>query len=341
MGNIALLEEGSPSGGERREIAQEAMNACLSAKGLARQLLTFASGGVPLVAVVDLAALVREAAAFTARGTSVRCKISAPRECFAKVDKDQIAQVVQNLVLNAVQAMPTGGTVLLDLACAGDFIRLRVKDSGAGIAMEHLPRIFDPFFSTRGTSRGLGLSICHSIVTRHGGRIGVDSKLGEGATFTVELPAAPAAEKAAAVEMRSVQAGSGRVLIMDDEKGVVQVLGRMLRKLGYDVETAADGEAALALYRRAREDGKAFDAVILDLTISGGMGGKEAVRRLLELDPQARAIVSSGYSDDPVVAEFGKHGFRGALIKPYKLEDLSAAMTLALPPKDAGAEPRR
>ncbi|MFA6029686.1 MAG: ATP-binding protein [Elusimicrobiota bacterium] len=345
LGNLALLKSDLQEGDERLELVKEAVDACNASKGLAKQLLTFASGGVPVVACVDLAALAREAAGFATRGTSVLCDVSASGDCFAKADRDQVLQVVQNLVINAVQAMPTGGSIRIDLArvgaagaeaavpSVGDFIRLRMTDSGTGIAKDNLPRVFDPYFSTKGKSHGLGLAMCHSIVIKHGGSISVESRAGEGCVFTVRLPAAAPSERPAEVVPAELHRGSGRVLVMEDEETVVRVLMRMLWRLGYASEAAADGEAALTLFQRAREIGTPFDAVIMDLTVAGGMGGKEAVARLLELAPGTKVLVSSGYSSDPVMADCAKYGFCGALSKPYKLEEVSAAMLRAIPPK--------
>ena len=344
VGNLSLLKSELKSGDEELELIQEAEGACQTAKGLARQLLTFASGGVPVVQTRDLAPIVRRAADFATRGSNVKCVFrTEDRPFFAEVDKDQISQVIQNLVINSKQAMPTGGNITVDVSAvelaanevpplaAGRYVRVAVRDEGLGIPEDALLKVFDPFFSSKGQGRGLGLAVCHSIVVKHGGHVGVESRPGAGTTFTIQLPAveeAPLVRKTGAA--LSNVSGGGWILVMDDDESVARVLKRMLKKLGYEVVTVPDGAWALEEYRKAKESGRPFDVVIMDLTIPGGMGGKEAGKQLKELDPRARAIVSSGYSNDPVMSEYEAHGFCGVLSKPYRLEDVSMLLARVL-----------
>jgi len=211
----------------------------------------------------------------------------------------------------------------------GRFVRISVKDSGCGIPREHLPRLFDPYFSTKPGGSGLGLAVSYSIVKKHGGQILVDSEPGRGTTFFVYLPASERAP--APQEPATSQPGTGtrRILVMDDEQIVRDIVEAMLAQLGYEATSVQDGAAAIGSYEQARAQGRPFDAVIMDLTIPGGMGGKEAIRELLARDPGVRAIVSSGYSNDPVMANHAEHGFCGVISKPYRLGDLAAALAAA------------
>jgi CheY-like chemotaxis protein len=286
-------------------------------------------------AAVDLPDLLRESTEFALHGATSRATFDFdPALQAANADKGQLGQVVQNLVLNAVQAMPGGGTVTVRAANsriaagevgtlpAGNYVRISVADTGTGIAAEHLSKIFDPYFSTKAEGSGLGLTAVYSIVRKHEGHIAVETIPGRGTTFHVWLPVAarpeprPAATEPAAGPLRA------RVLIMDDEGGIRDLGRELLRALGAECETAADGADMLAQYRAAQAAGRPFDIVILDLTVPGGMGGREAMEELLRFDPAARAIVSSGYSRDPVLANHTAHGFRGVLPKPYTLDQM-------------------
>ena len=211
----------------------------------------------------------------------------------------------------------------------GRFVRITVRDSGCGIPRENLQRMFDPYFTTKPGGSGLGLAVTYSIVKQHGGHIRVDSEVGKGTTFSVYLPASGRALSPPEGAAQAPQAGNGRVLVMDDERMVREIAAAMLQELGYEVESAADGVAAIALYEQARAQGRPFSAVIMDITIPGGMGGKEAIRELLAIDPGVRALVSSGYSNDPVMADFAEHGFCAVIPKPYRLADLAAALKAA------------
>jgi len=257
------------------------------------------------------------------------------------VDEHQVGQVINNLCINAVQAMPAGGTICVRARNRvvpatdpdeGDVprVRLEVTDQGAGIAAEVRDRIFEPFYTTKTMGSGLGLATCYSILKKHGGSIEVTSTPGHGATFAVWLPARPGATLPPKAHPVTVPRGSGSILVMDDEPSVLAAAVEMLQLLGYETRTACEGEEAVALYRRRILAGRGFDAVIVDLTVPAGVGGLEALARLRDIDPNVCAIASSGYSDDPVMAQPASHGFCGSLAKPYRQRDLGIAVAQAL-----------
>jgi PAS domain S-box-containing protein len=343
LANVSLARSDHPPEAELDELLEEATAAAQRATTLTRQLLTFSKGGAPVKKVVDLAPLVREAGLFATRGATGACAFQLGASWPAEVDPGQIAQVVQNLVLNALEAMPEGGTVevaLDDLAlqpgasgalAAGPYLRLRVSDHGVGIPPASLPRIFDPFFSTKNRGSGLGLAVCHSVVTRHGGSIEARSTPGAGTTFEVLLPAQPGAVAGAVKAAQPAAHRRGRVLVMDDEEMVRRVAQRTLASLGCEASVAADGAEAVRLWQAARDEGRAFDLVVLDLTVPGGVGGVETLARMKALDPEVRAVVSSGYSNAPVIADYRSYGFKAALLKPFTAEEARAVIAGLLP----------
>jgi signal transduction histidine kinase/ActR/RegA family two-component response regulator len=337
LGNVMLARMDLPAGSGLDEALADAERASVRARELTQQLLTFARGGEPVRRVMSLEPLLRNVASLALRGSpaALRLKI-APDLWPAELDEDQLGQVIGNLVTNAREAMPEGGTLTvaagnedviagdgLPLA-AGRYVRIAVSDTGSGISAENLSRIYDPYFSTKEMRSGLGLAVCHTIVDRHGGCIVVESLPGVGSTFSVYLPAAAVAGVVASQVTAPV--GDTRVLIMDDEQVVRTVAKRMLQRLGYRAEMAADGAEAIALYRAARDGGDPFDVVLMDLTVPEGMGGREAMARLLTIDPAVVAIVCSGYATDPVLAHFSDYGFRGVVTKPYQMEELGALL---------------
>ncbi len=347
MGNVSLAKLSSRPGDGIYERLQEAEKASFRARDLTHQLLTFAKGGVPVKRTVTLPGLIKEAAGFALRGSRSLCEFSFPPDlCAVEADEGQLSQVIHNLIINADQAMPAGGKINvrgenvpigpgdgLPLQ-AGTYVKLSVQDRGIGIPREHFTRIFDPYFTTKQKGSGLGLATTYSIIKRHDGQITVESDLGVGAAFHIYLPAAaggchPEAEPEEAKPAR----GTGRILVMDDEEMIRDVAGKVLVGLGYEVDFAADGEKAVELYAAARESGRPFNAVIMDLTIPGGTGGRETIEKLRAIDPGVRAIVSSGYSNDPVMARFRDFGFRGVVSKPYTVASLSEAVKKALAEK--------
>ncbi len=255
-----------------------------------------------------------------------------------KVDEGQISQVINNLIINANQAMQEGGiarisaeNIKLGATAAlplppGRYIKLSIADQGGGISKEHLPKIFDPYFTTKEVGSGLGLTSAYSIIKKHDGLITVDSALGAGTTFHIYLPASDQKPSRKSREDLQVIPGKGRILVMDDEVAVRTVLERMLVTLGYEVDFALDGGEALEIFIRRRAAGEKFAALVLDLTIPGGMGGKAVLENLLKIDPGVKAIVSSGYFEDPIMAQFKEYGFRGVIAKPYKISELSEVL---------------
>ena len=322
LGNISLLR----AGGRGDELLAEAEKAIARARGLTGQLLTFSRGGAPVTKLVALGKLLRETVPFALSGSNVQVQFDIAEDLLdAELDEGQFALVVNNLVINARQAMPEGGTLEVG-ASNGEpeagcpFIKVTFRDHGEGIPRVHLANIFDPYFSTKKEGKGLGLTVVYSIVHNHNGRIEVESEPGQGAAFTLFLPAS--LKQTAQPASRPTGEVSGlRVLVMDDEEAVRNVAVRMLQFLGCTVFEASDGAEALSIYERWLRAGDPLEVVIMDLTIPGGMGGLETLSRLRELDPHVRAIVSSGYSNDPVLASPRKHGFRGVLAKPYTMEE--------------------
>ena len=346
LGNVSLAKMFTERDGKVYELLTQTEKASSRARILTQQLLTFAKGGKPVKSLVYLRELLKEFADFSLSGSSVRCEQAIADDLWpVEVDQGQICQVIQNLIINAVQAMPDGGVVrikaenmLLDKSSLppslrpGKYVQLSVQDQGEGIASRDINRIFDPYYTTKELGHGLGLAICYSIITKHLGRISVESEPGVGSNFFVLLPAVDQERFAAALveKKRGPAGGRGRVLVMDDEEVVRDVAGQMISFLGYEVDPCCDGEEALAMYLEAMEDGRPYDVVLMDLTIPGGMGGQEAVARLLQLDPGARVLASSGYSNDPILAEFARYGFKGVAPKPYGIEDLADLLEQAL-----------
>jgi CheY-like chemotaxis protein len=293
--------------------------------------------------VFSLAAKLEGWAAFVLQGTNVRCEVAvAPDLPAVEADEGQLHQVVSNLVLNARQAMPGGGTVQLRAdekavepqsglpLAPGRYVRLTVEDRGVGILPEHLPRIFDPYFTTKQTGSGLGLSTAYSIVRRHGGHVVASSTLGRGSTFSVYLPASLSPIPQSREPATDARGGAGRVLVMDDEAMIRDVLADLLPDLGYEAVFAAEGGEAVEKYRAALAQGRPFDAVLLDLTVPGGMGGLETLAKLRELAPAVRAIASTGYASGPVLGDFAAQGFVAAIPKPYRPSDLARVLRAAL-----------
>lgn len=343
LGNLSLLGNLSNLPDDSYPLLCEAERGAFRAKELTQYLLTFADGGAPVKQVVEVRELIERTATFALGGSNVQCDYQLAADLWpTEADPNQLAQVIGNVVLNAIEATPNGGSIVVRATNvhaapqlpAGEYLCLAVEDRGAGIAPEHLSRIYDPFFTTKKQARGLGLAAAYSIIRRHGGHIAVESNVGLGTTVTLYLPAYPLRSAAAPVLAPATQdpaevpgaEGRHRVLLMDDEESIRRLAGTMLSLLECEVVETADGEAALAAHEAARAEGHPFDVVVMDLTIPGGMGGKEAIRRLRERDPQIRAIVSSGYSNDPVMAQYGAYGFDGVLPKPYLLKDLKRVL---------------
>ncbi len=312
------------------------------AKHLTQQLLTFAKGGAPVFKTQPLGELVHKSISFALSGANVSPEFTIPEDLWlCSFDEHQMSQVFDNIAINARQAMPGGGKleVTVSNVAAGDapgvlprkaYVLVSLRDYGTGIAPEHMAHIFDPFFTTKQNGSGLGLATCYSIVKRHGGLIEAASELDRGTTFHIYLPASFDRFSAAPATTSLVHKGEGTILIMDDEKFVLDVLAEMLQEMGYQVVAAQKGEQAIALVKQAGEEGRRFAAAILDLTVPGGLGGKEAVQALSTLDPSLKIIASSGYSEDQVMSNPRDYGFSGRLIKPYRLSDLQEVLQSVL-----------
>ncbi len=343
MGNVSLsMLDVDPASVTYKQL-EIAERASLRAQGLTQQLLTFSRGGAPIKKVIDVGPVVREAVEFSLRGSRVVCAVELPTDLWPiMADAGQIAQVVNNLVINADQAMPAGGTITVRAANddsaqqkvpalkPGRYIRLSVRDSGMGIPREHIDKVFDPYFTTKQIGSGLGLAVTYSIVKKHDGHIAVESTPGAGTTFSVYLPACGERPAEARPDDRRIVPGQGTILVMDDEREVRETIGTMLRRLGYSVELVESGAKAVERYQESLRNNKPFDVVIMDLTVPGGMGGRETMARLQELDPGVRAIVSSGHATDPVMANYAEYGFKGVVAKPFRLSQLSESIAAVL-----------
>ncbi len=342
LGNISLAKATiNPHDAVLRNL-EKTEKAALLARNLTQQLLTFSKGGAPIKKTTTITELIKDSCSFTLRGANVKCDYQMPEDLWPiEVDEGQLSQVSQNLVINACQAMPDGGELTITAVNqvlsehqlpplpGGQYVHLSFHDQGDGISKENILKIFDPYFSSKETGSGLGLSIAYSIIKNHDGLITVDSKIGKGSTFSIYLPATgnnvnvPVQETVEEISTSK----TGKVLVMDDEEIIREVATEMLQYLGCKVDTAQDGEQAIELYQKAKEAGMPYDVIIMDLTIPGGMGGKEAIEKIRASDPDTKAIVSSGYATNPIMANYKKYGFNGVVPKPYKIEELSKILT--------------
>ena len=337
--NLELAHALTPPEGHLTNYLEQAESTALIAHGLTQQLITFSKGGEPNLQPAHLSSVIRESARAALSGSSIQCSFSLAADLWpAKADARQIEQVIRNLILNAREAMPENGMIAIlaenVMPESGEqastpqarAVRISISDQGGGIAKEVLPKIFDPYFSTkkRGSQKGmgLGLTICHTIVTKHGGTLAVSSVQDAGATFTIQLPACPEIPVETKPPMSTRFEHPIRILVMDDEEGLRHVLGLLLHQLGHEVELAAEGKNAVELYGEAQRQSQPFDLVILDLTIRNGMGGLDTIQALLKINPSVVAIVMSGYADDPVIADPVRYGFKGALVKPFESDSL-------------------
>lgn len=306
----------------------------LRAKGLANQLFTFAQGGALFKEKISIRQLIMDDIKFALSGSQVRPAIIIDADLhMVDADASQLSQVLNNIAINAVQAMPEGGalqvraenTTLTDSSIPlpqGSYVKITIRDEGTGIPPKYLPKIFDPFFTTKDKGRGLGLATAYSIIKKHDGYLSVESEMGVGTSFTILLPAIAQTATISKVS-DAVFNGKGKILVMDDEEDLLTATGEILTNLGYDVSLSRDGQQALELYTRALEQNQPFNLVILDLTIPGGMGGKQTIKELQKLDPGVKAIVASGYSNDSILVNFSDYGFKAAVKKPFTLEKLS------------------
>jgi two-component system, cell cycle sensor histidine kinase and response regulator CckA len=340
VGNISLAKMNVSQDGKITEFLNEAERISFMGKNLTQQLLTFSRTGEQIRKTVMIGTMLREVADKLLGSSPVRPRYNVPLDLFpVEVDEDQMRQVIQNMVMNAKEAMPSGGTIVISCENVNitpqnklplikeDHVKISIHDEGVGIPEENLSKIFDPYFTTKGMGSqkgvGLGLAICYSIIRNHNGYILVDSTPGKGTTFQIYLPATKKDIIEVCIEEKIAKHGKGRVLIMDDEEMILKIAKELLQFMGYEVTTAQSGEEAIGFYRQAMELKKPFDAVVLDLAIPGGMGGKEVMHELITIDPHVKAIISSGYLNDPVVKDFKNYGFSGMLTKPYEANELN------------------
>jgi two-component system cell cycle sensor histidine kinase/response regulator CckA len=346
MGNISLAKLDADPDGSSYNFLEKAEKASKRATGLTQQLLTFSRGGAPVKKVTSIADVITDCATFVLSGSRVRCDFNLPTDLWpVEIDVDQIYQVIHNITINADQAMPDGGIIRIsaeNIAVAaehglplasGRYVKIAIQDLGSGIPEAYLNKIFDPYFTTKQNGIGLGLATAYSIVKGHDGHIGVKSQAGVGTTFTVYLPASEEKVPEAVEDRRDSLPGRGKILAMDDEDMIRDLIHHMLHRMGYEAKVARDGEEAIHLYRHSFEAGEPFDAVILDLTVPGAMGGKEALAKLREIDPDVKAIVSSGYSNDPIMSDYENYGFSGVVAKPYNMQNLSKTLKAVLSQK--------
>ncbi len=344
VGNISLAQLDLDQDGDHFEAnasLKTAEEACLRARTLTEQLLTFSKGGEPLRKTQPITQVIREAESLSMRGSNVEFVMQDNSSgAFSDLDEGQMIQVFSNLFINAVQAMPNGGTLKVTVSCCcleeadvphcapGPYLVIEVSDQGDGIPPEVLPKIFDPYFTTKETGNGLGLAAVHSIVRQHDGHIEFHSTVGEGTTARIFLPISYGAVEAAPARISGDSArGRGTLLLLDDDPSIRESASKMVQALGYATISAASGEEAIEAFLSSRKSGRSIDAAILDLTIKAGMGGLEASKQLLQIDPELYLIVSSGYSMDPVMADHERYGFNDLLAKPYTLRDVSQVLT--------------
>jgi PAS domain S-box-containing protein len=335
LANIQLSEIKLDHGKDITLYLKNIETAIHKAAGLTKQLLTFAKGGEPVKKVVSISGLIKDTVSFALRGSNVRSEFSIPSELWrVEIDEGQINQVINNLIINAVQAMPEGGTIIVNAENIkhdttspnhslqpGDYLKITIADHGIGIPEENLPYIFDPYFTTKPTGSGLGLATSYSIIKKHHGSLEAESS-GAGTTFYIYLPASFEVPVIPANKTERYLQGTGKILLMDDEEIIRNTAGEMLRQIGYQVQLAEDGAKAIQLFSQAGKSGTPFDVVIMDLTVPGGMGGEKTISTLIEIDPEVKAIVSSGYANAPIMSRYREYGFRDIVTKPYRIEEL-------------------
>jgi PAS domain S-box-containing protein len=346
MGNIDLASHfllAEP--GRAAELLEAAKNASKRAAKLTNQLLTFSRGGNPIKESSSLPKIVSESADFVLQGSKVSCIYDFTDDIWpVDVDAGQIGQVIQNIIINGVQAMQEGGTIQVECSNITDpvketlltihdteYVRIRITDHGIGIPQQIIEKIFDPYFSTKQLGSGLGLAICYSIIHKHDGYITTSSTPGVGTTFTIYLPAQPdTTVKGEKTVPTDATVKASHIMIMDDEKMILDVVRAQLTSLGHEAILVKDGQKAIDQYQELQNAGCPIDLAILDLTIAGGMGGEETAEKLLEIDPQAKLVVCSGYSNDPVIGDYKSFGFQASLIKPFDLEELNKVLSSVL-----------
>jgi len=314
---------------------QEAEIASIKARDLTKQLLIFSKGGAPIKKTFEISEFIKESVIFALKGSNVRCEFDLSDNLLpVDLDEGMMNQVINNLIINVVDAMPEGGIIRIygeNLKAQHgkgerDYVRISIEDRIHTIPEDQIGRIFEPYFANGGRSKGLGLAASYSIVKQHDGNITVESNKAIGTIFNIYLPASSRSVIVSKQKEMSIDKpvmGKGKVLLMDDEKSIREIAGEILNSIGYKVSTSVDGKEAIELYKQSKYTGDPYDIVILDLIVPGGMGGKETIQKLTEIDPSIKAVVSSGYSNDPIMAEFKRYGFKGVVAKPYRVTELS------------------
>lgn len=345
LGNIELAEISLDAGCEAYPLLQDAKKASLRAKALTQQLLTFSKGGDPVKKTSSIWKTITESTNFVLHGSPVSCQFSIPDDLWlVDIDSGQISQVIQNLIINAKYAMPGGGEIRITCINISDirsetslnlsgkaYIKITVQDNGYGITKKYLDKIFDPYFTTKQEGSGLGLAITHSIIRKHYGHITVQSTMGKGTTFTVYLPASEKQiDHFSTEKIKKLESIKAKILVMDDDQFVQGIVKLMLGRLGHEVLQAKDGKKAIEIFNENHKIKKSIDIIIMDLTIPGGIGGKDAIQEILKIDPAAKVIVSSGYSNDPIMSNYQQYGFEAAIAKPFMLADLNKTINTIL-----------
>jgi len=339
LGNISLAALKDISSEDRNQCMEDAQKALIHARELTGQLLTFSKGGMPVRKTASVKTVIEDSVRFTLRGSNIIFKMNFAENLWnGIIDTSQISQVIQNLIINSQQAMPGGGEININvenslisrenemLMSEGNYIVIKIKDTGTGIDKKILPDIFNPYFTTKKSGHGLGLSLVYSIVKKHSGYIFADSEPGKGTTFTIYLPATDQPEKTGKEGAAYDFPGGKKILFMDDDNEIRKMAVKMIKLLNCEVTTVPDGESAITVFKEEYSKGSPFDAAILDITIPGGVGGKEAIQNILAIDPLIKAVVSTGYSNSPLVSEFKEHGFSAVIKKPYTFDELVKTM---------------
>ncbi len=348
IGNLSLAQAYAEKDEKIVKYLADTEQSCFRAKDLTNQLLTFSRGGAPVKKLISMPEFIEESIVFVLRGSGVGYELSIMPDLFdAEIDKGQINQVLNNIIINAIQAMHNNGVITIKAENyivtpdnntsiplkQGKYIKISIKDHGEGISKKNLHNIFDPYFTTKQDGNGLGLAMVHSIIKRHDGYISVESRETKGTNFRIYLPASGKKFKAVAnefeiskKEVSEKYGNTGKILVMDDDEMIRDVVGDMLIHMGYEVEFSTDGVEACRKYTESMEKNDKFDLIIMDLTIPGGMGGKKAVKKILKIDPEAKVVVSSGYSNDPVMGDYKSYGFSGVVVKPFQMEELKSVI---------------
>ncbi|HGJ64007.1 TPA: PAS domain S-box protein [bacterium] len=337
LGNISLVKMYIMQGDKLYERLVEAEKASLRAKELTQQLLTFSKGGSPIFKTTSIVKSIRDSVNFSLSGSNVKCEFCIPDNMYlVDIDENQICHAINNIIINSVQAMINGGTIYikceniiinendLNIMKPGEYVKVSIEDEGVGISKENISKVFDPYFTTKEKSRGLGLTTTYSIIKKHGGYITVNSELGVKTVFDIYLPASK--QNCINNVFPEARLITGKILVMDDEESIRNLVSEALGMVGYNVYAVCDGKDAIKSYQEAIEMESQYDVVILDLTVPGGMGGEETIKKLIKINPEIKTIVSSGYFDDPVIANYKEYGFKDFILKPYRIEDLQETL---------------